>query len=84
MMSDTKVLAFVVLVPACSGISFSYYAEGSFCLIKVLCMSPGLYGSTFVLLPAAAFFGSYSSKKMHDMQMHSFDIATRGVSLISV
>jgi len=82
MINDKKVLAFGFLVAACNGIGFSYYAEGSFYLINILGLSPALYGSSFILLALAGMIGGYISKTLHDFNMLSFDILTKGNKVV--
>lgn len=63
---DSRVLGFGIVVAACNGIHFSYYAEGSFYLIDLLGLSPSLYGLTFVVLALMAVLGSWISRTLHD------------------
>lgn len=65
LLHDKKVIALGFIIASCSGISFSYYAEGSFYLIKLLALSPEHYGLTFVILSAGSFFGGVLSRKLH-------------------
>lgn len=62
---DKKVIAYGLLVAICNGITFSYYAEGSFYLIELLGLSPSQYGTTFILMAFATIIGSIISRKMH-------------------
>ncbi len=82
MLFDSKVLGFGLLVGLCNGISFSYFAEGSFCLINVLGLSPSMYGATFVILSMATMLGGYLSKKMNEQNVAVWDITSRGALLI--
>lgn len=66
MTTDKKVIAFGLLVAGCNGISFSYYAEGSFYLIEMLHLTPSLYGCTFIALSAAAMAGGLISRRLHN------------------
>jgi MFS transporter, DHA1 family, multidrug resistance protein len=84
MIRDQRVLAYGFLVAACNGISFSYYAEGAFYLIKILGLSPTWYGLSFIPLASAGMLGGYISKKMHDYEKHFFDIILMGSALIFV
>jgi Bcr/CflA subfamily drug resistance transporter len=63
---DKKVLGFGLIVAACNGISFSYFAEGSFYLIKGLGLSPSHYGLSFMAIALAALLGGLFSKKLHN------------------
>jgi Bcr/CflA subfamily drug resistance transporter len=62
---DKKVIGYGLLVAICNGITFSYYAEGSFYLIELLGLSPSQYGTTFILMAFATIIGSIISRKMH-------------------
>lgn len=63
---DRKVIGFGLLVALCNGITFSYYAEGSFYLIELLGLSPSQYGTTFALMASATIAGSIISRKMQN------------------
>jgi len=65
LMMDKKVIGFGLIVAACNGISFSYYAEGSFYLIKGLGLSPSEYGLSFIAIAVAMMLGGMLSKKLH-------------------
>ena len=82
MLFDYKVLGFGFLVALCNGISFSYFAEGSFCLINLLGLSPSMYGTTFIILSMATMSGGYISKKMNERSVDVWEIITRGSLLI--
>ena len=82
MLFDCKVLGFGLMVALCNGISFSYFAEGSFCLINALGLTPSSYGSTFIVLSVATMFGGYSSKKMNEQAVDVWFIIGRGALLI--
>ena len=62
---DKKVIGFGLIVAACNGISFSYFAEGSFYLIKGLGLSPSEYGLSFIAIAVATMMGGMLSKKLH-------------------
>lgn len=62
---DKKVIGLGLIVAACNGISFSYFAEGSFYLIKGLGLSPIEYGLSFIAIAVAAMMGGVLSKKLH-------------------
>lgn len=65
LIQDKKVLGFGLIVAGCNGILFSYFAEGSFYLIKGLGLSPSKYGFSFTLIAAATMAGGILSKKLH-------------------
>ncbi|MES2215571.1 MAG: multidrug effflux MFS transporter [Pseudomonadota bacterium] len=64
LMMDKKVIGCGLIVAACNGISFSYFAEGSFYLIKNLGLSPSEYGLSFIAIAIATMIGGILSKKM--------------------
>lgn len=68
LLKNKRVLGFALLVGGCNGISFSYYAEGPFYLIKTLDLSPSQYGITFIALAASTMLGGVFSKKLHRTQ----------------
>lgn len=82
MFFDYNVLGLGLIVALCNGISFSYFAEGSFCLINHLGISPSMYGATFIILSLTTMIGGYISKKMNQQNMNSWFIITRGALLI--
>ena len=51
--TDRKVIGFGLLVAACNGINFSYFAEGSFYLIELLGLTPSQYGLSFFGIAAS-------------------------------
>lgn len=65
LLRDKKVIALGLVVAGCNGIAFSYFAEGSFYLIKLLGLSPSHYGLTFVILAAGTLLGGVLSRKLH-------------------
>jgi len=67
MILDKKVLTFGFLIAGLNGIQFSYYAEGSFCLIEILGLTSVEYGATFFILAAFSAMGSYVSKKLNSI-----------------
>ena len=64
MIKDPKVLCYGFIVAAANGISFSYFAEGSFFFIEELNISPQWYGASFVLFASASLSGGVFSKKL--------------------
>jgi DHA1 family bicyclomycin/chloramphenicol resistance-like MFS transporter len=63
---DRKVMAFCLIVGAGNGIGFSYFAEASFVLIKMLGLSPAEYGSSFIFIAGAGMCGGLLSKYLHN------------------
>jgi len=63
---DKKVLGFGVIVAGCNGILFSYFAEGSFYLIKGLGLSPKSYGLSFTVIAVATMLGGIVSKRLQN------------------
>ncbi len=78
---DHKVIGHGVMIGACNGIAFSYYAEGSFYLIELLGMSPALYGLSFALIALSGVGGGLFAKKLHDC-FSSDQIIEKGIRLI--
>ena len=66
LLKNKKVIGFGLIVSACNGISFSYFAEGSFYLIKILSLTPSEYGLSFIAIAAATMMGGILSKKLHN------------------
>ena len=63
---DKKVLGFGLIVAGCNGILFSYFAEGSFYLIKGLGLSPIHYGLSFTVIAVATMLGGIVSKRLQN------------------
>lgn len=64
MITDFSVIGFGIIVAICNGISFSYFAEGSFCLIENLGLIPSYYGLSFIAIAFATFIGGVISRQM--------------------
>lgn len=64
MLRDKKVIGYSLIIGGCSGIAFSYYAEGSFYLIEQLDLSPSKYGLSFILIALSASSGALISKRL--------------------
>jgi hypothetical protein len=84
LLRDKKVIRFGFIVGGCNGISFSYFSEGSFYLIKGLGLSLRGYGLSFIAIAGAIMMGGRVSKKLH----HSCSLETimgygLGIILIS-
>ncbi len=65
LLKNQNVIGFGLIVAACNGIGFSYFAEGSFYLIKLLGISPSQYGLSFIGIAVSALMGGIISKKLH-------------------
>lgn len=63
---DSKALGYGLMIAACNGIAFSYYAEGSFYMIELLGLSPATYGFSFGLIALSGVLGGLTSRKLHD------------------
>lgn len=66
LLKDKEVVGLGLIVAASNGISFSYFAEGSFYLIKLLGLSPSQYGLTFAFTAVGGILGGIFSKKLHN------------------
>lgn len=66
LMRDKRAIGFALLVAACNGIMFSYFAEGSFYLIELLKLSPSQYGFSFIAIAISMLSGGAVSKKFQD------------------
>jgi Bcr/CflA subfamily drug resistance transporter len=66
LMLDKKVIGFALIVAGCNGILFSYFAEGSFYLIKGLGLSPSHYGLSFTVIAVATMLGGIVSKRLQN------------------
>ena len=78
---DKKVLGLGFLVAASNGISFSYFAEGSFCLIKVLGLTPSEYGMTFIAISISTMIGGFVSRYLLNF-FHSSQVMNYGILAI--
>lgn len=81
LLRDKRVIGLGLIVAASNGISFSYYAEGSFYLIQLLGLSPSQYGLSFVLLALSTMMGGLTSKRLHT-RYNSHDIMEHGLIII--
>lgn len=66
LMLDKKVIGFGLIVAGCNGILFSYFAEGSFYLIKGLGLSTSYYGLSFTVIALATTLGGIVSKRLQN------------------
>lgn len=64
LLNDRRAMAYGILIAASNGITFSYYAEGSFYLIDQLQLTPSYYGMTFIGFAVAGITGGILSRKM--------------------
>ncbi|KTD39132.1 multidrug resistance protein D [Legionella nautarum] len=63
---DKRAIGFGLLVAACNGLNFSFFAEGSFYLIKLLGLSPSQYGLSFIAIAISMLLGGIASRKLHN------------------
>lgn len=81
LLHDKKVIAVGIIIAGVNGISFSYFAEGSFYFIKLLGLSPSDYGLTFMVLATGTFFGGLISRRLH--KSHSSEqIMSYGIRIV--
>ena len=66
MSCDRLLIGLGLLVGGCNGISFSYYAEGSFLSDPLWGLSPSLYGISFLFVACAGVYGAWLGKKLHE------------------
>lgn len=78
---DIRVFGFGIIVAACNGIHFSYYAEGPFYLIDLLSLTPSTYGLSFIGIAFAGVMGSWISKRLHS-RLSSKAILWRGIIVL--
>jgi len=78
---DKKVVSLALIIGALNGISFSYFAEGSFYLIKLLGLTPTEYGLTFMATAASAMVGGIFSRFLHN-KYSSVQILRLGIYII--
>ena len=83
LLKDKKVIGFGLIVAACNGISFSYFAEGSFYLIKALGMSPSEYGLSYMAIAVSAMMGGMLSKRLQD-HVNSQTVLKYGLRVILI
>lgn len=83
LIKDKKVISLGLIVAACNGIMFSYYAEGSFYLIKLLDLAPSKYGLSFILIAFFTMLGGLVSKSLHNKHTPN-QIMGFGIVIIAV
>lgn len=81
LIKDKRVIGLGLIVAACNGITFSYYGEGAFYLIKLLGLSPSVYGLSFIAIALSTMAGGMLSKKLHNTHM-SLNIMHYGLFVI--
>lgn len=81
MLFDTQLLKYGLIVAACNGILFSYYAEGSFYLIDLLQLTPSVYGISFISLAFAGVLAGISTKRLYSYKS-SDQILSIGSSIV--
>ncbi len=64
LLHEKKVIGLGLIVGACNGISFSYFAEGAFNLITLLDLTPAQYGLSFIPIACSTVAGGLLSRKL--------------------
>lgn len=82
LIKDKKVLVCALIVGGCQGISFSYFAEGSFYLIELLGLSPSHYGASFIMIAGSAAMGAMCSRQLHSKAVAPETIMSYGLRII--
>jgi MFS transporter, DHA1 family, multidrug resistance protein len=84
MLQDEKVRIYGFLVAICNGLTFSYYAEGSFYLVEMLGVSPVEYGISFAPIAAGMILGGVYSRWLNQhMAVHHIILRGLCISLVS-
>ncbi len=65
LLSDKHVIGAGLIVGICNGMYFSYFAEGSFYLIKMLGLTPSQYGYSFIAIAIASMIGGIASARFN-------------------
>ena len=81
LMHDKYVIGYGLIVAACNGIQFSYFAEGPFYLMEGLGLSPSRYGFSFFLIAIATVLGGMFSRKLHS-RYSSKEIMQYGIGIL--
>jgi Bcr/CflA subfamily drug resistance transporter len=81
MVCDVRVIGFALLVAACNGIAFSFYAEGPFYMIELLGLSPSQYGLLFVGIASATLVGGIMGRRLHN-HYSSMTIMVYGLRIV--
>lgn len=82
LLTDKRVMGCAFLVGGVNGINFSYFAEGSFCLISILGLSPSLYGASFIAIAASSALGGLYSRMLHARQVTGEAIIRLGLQIL--
>lgn len=80
---DKKVIGYGLMITASAGIGFSYFAEGSFVLIKILGLSPSLYGMSFTAIGLSSMLGGFFSRTLHKKHS-SKEIMGYGICIVTL
>jgi len=81
LIKDPQEVALALLIGSVNGMIFSYYAEGPFCLINLLGMSPSTYGLTFLGIALFGIPGRYVAHKL-SQKFSPFFMLKRGVQTL--
>lgn len=65
LLRDQHVIGAGLIVGICNGMYFSYFAEGSFYLIKMLGLTPSQYGYSFIAIAIASMIGGITSARLN-------------------
>ncbi len=82
MLQDTNMIVFALFVGTCMSIPFSYYAEGPFCLIEIIGLSPSQYGMTFIITTAAFFLGTFFARYLQKLEWPLYRTIGLGTGLV--
>ncbi|OJW70832.1 MAG: Bcr/CflA family drug resistance efflux transporter [Candidatus Amoebophilus sp. 36-38] len=83
LVKDKRAMGFGLIVGACNGIMFSYFAEGSFYLIKLLGLHPSVYGLSFIPIAISTMLGGMVSKRLHNSH-NTYEILRYGLLIIFI
>jgi DHA1 family bicyclomycin/chloramphenicol resistance-like MFS transporter len=83
MAKDPHVIKCGIIAGAGLGIIFSYFAEGSFYLMKALGLSHSQYGMTFLLMSLATLLGGITSKRLNNTHQQT-EIIKYGIRTIFI
>jgi Bcr/CflA subfamily drug resistance transporter len=78
---DPHVIKCAIIVGAGNGIIFSYFAEGSFYLMKALELTSIQYGMTFLLISLATLLGGMTSKRLSNTHKQT-EIIKYGIRIV--
>lgn len=68
MIKDTNILNHILLIAACNGIFFGFYAEAPFLFIELMGFTPMQYGFFGIVLCAAGLIAALLSHRMNEKQ----------------